>query len=182
MKRNAIIYIGILLLLLATVTVWKMRPEPVEGSELYQRCKDVPGVRVGFVKDFPLNDSLTCDVTTFEALTDEGWEWMLKELDMQRSMDLMDSLTLDYGVSESSIDNTICLWQCKHFHPEVYGDSLQLETDSLDCVMASIKYRWVNMYHAVNDAQAHAIIHYYMYWQMQHSMMMMPTKDNTINL
>ena len=79
MKRNAIIFMGILLMLLAAVTAWRMRPEPVEGSELYQRCKDVPGVRVGFIKDFPINDTITCDVTTFEALTDEGWEWMSEE-------------------------------------------------------------------------------------------------------
>ena len=55
MKKHALIYIGILLLLLITTTAWRMHPEPVEGSELYQRCKDLPGVRVGFIKDFPLD-------------------------------------------------------------------------------------------------------------------------------
>ena len=46
MKKHALIYIGVLLLLLTTATAWRMRPEPAEGSELYQRYKDIPGVRV----------------------------------------------------------------------------------------------------------------------------------------
>ena len=181
MKKHALIYIGILLLLLTVVTAWRMRPEPaVEANELYLRCKDWPGVRVGFIKDFPLDDTLVCDVTTFEALTDEGWQRMVEELDLQRSVGLIDSIRLIHGVSESDIDYTICLWQCKHFHPEMYGDTLQLGTDSLDCVLASISYRWVSVYHAVSLAQAHAVVHYHMAWQVEHPMTMMPTKDDTI--
>ena len=130
MKRNAFIYIGILLLLLAVVTAWRMRPEPVEGSELYQRYKDLPGVRVGFIKDFPLNDTLTCDVTTFEALTDEGWQWMLDSLGMQKAY---------------IIDSTA-------------------------------------RYHVTSDEEISAVTNYYVIYQVNYPMTMMPTKDNTINL
>lgn len=182
MKRNALIYIGILVLLLAAVTVWRMRPEPVVGSELYQRCKDIPGVRVGFIKDFPLNDTLTCDVTTFEALTDEGWEWMLDSLGVRR-MDGMDA-TLDSidhasGASEEDISNAIDLWQSKRFHPEVQGDSNVLG-NSVDCNLASPHYRWLAVYHATSDEELDAIINFYIKYQMEHPMTMMPIKDKTI--
>ena len=87
MKKRALIYIGVLLLLLAAVTAFRLRPAEPENSVLYERYKDMPGVRVGFVKDFPLNDSSTCDVTIFEALTDEGWENMVDEFDLMLMID-----------------------------------------------------------------------------------------------
>ncbi len=154
MKRNVFIYIGILLLLLATVTAWRMRPEPVEGSELYQRYKDLPGVRVGFIKDFPLNDTLTCDVTTFEALTDEGWQWMLDSLGLQRTS-VLDSI----GRSEA--------W------PGEISDN---------CNFASLYYRWMAVFHTTTTEGRSAVIDYYFDYQVKYPMTMIPTKDNTINL
>jgi len=181
MKRNAIIYMGIMLLLLAAVTVWKMRPAPAEGSELYQRYKDMPGVRVGFIKDFPLNDSLTCDVTTFEALTDEGWEWMLDSLGVRRMADMeavFDSLDRAIGVFEDRT-NAIDLWQSKRFHPELQGGSNELG-DSVDCNLASLYYRWLTVYHATSDEEISAVVNYYIVYQVDHPMTMIPTKDKEI--
>ena len=181
MKRNAIIYMGIMLLLLAAVTVWKMRPAPAEGSELYQRYKDMPGVRVGFIKDFPLNDSLTCDVTTFEALTDEGWEWMLDSLGVRRMADMeavFDSLDRAIGVFEDRT-NAIDLWQSKRFHPELQGGSNELG-DSVDCNLASLHYRWLTVYHATSEEEISAVVNYYIVYQVDHPMTMIPTKDKEI--
>ena len=181
MKRNAIIYMGILLLLLAAVTVWKMRPAPAEGSELYQRCKDIPGVRVGFIKDFPINDTLTCDVTTFEALTDEGWDWMLDSLGVRRMADMeaiFDSLDRAIGVSEVR-NNAIDLWQSKRFHPEMQGGSNELG-DSVDCNLASLHYRWLTVYHSTSDEEISAVVNYYIDYQVDHPMTMIPTKDKEI--
>ena len=181
MKRNALIYIGILVLLLAAVTVWRMRPEPVEGSELYQRYKDLPGVRVGFIKDFPLNDTLTCDVTTFEALTDEGWEWMLDSLGVRRMANIeaiFDSLDREIGVSEVRT-NAIDLWQSKRFHPELQGGSNELG-DSVDCNLASLHYRWLTVYHATSEEERAAVVNYYIVYQVDHPMTMIPTKNKEI--
>jgi hypothetical protein len=182
MKRNAIIFMGILLLLLAAVTAWRMRPEPVEGSELYQRCKDVPGVRVGFIKDFPINDTITCDVTTFEALTDEGWEWMLDSLGVRSTAEMdafFDSVYSASGMSEEDCANTINFWQSQRFHPEVQGDSNALG-NSVDFNLVSPHYRWLAVYHATSDEELDAVINYYIVYQVEHPMSMMPTKNKTI--
>ena len=182
MKKRVLIYIGVLLLLLAAVTAFRLRPAEPENSVLYERYKDLPGVRVGFVKDFPINDSTTCDVTTFEALTDEGWEWMLDSLGV-RSMAEMDafsdSIYLASGMSEEDYANTIDLWQSKRFHPEVQGDSNMLG-NSVDCNLASLHYRWLTVYHATSDEELDAVINFHLKNQMEHSMTMMPTKGNTI--
>lgn len=178
MKKHALIYIGVLLLLLTTVTAWRMRPEPAEGSELYQRYKDMPGVRVGFVKDFPLNDTLTCDVTTFEALTDEGWKWMLDSLGMQETS-VIDSIGRSEAWPGEISDNAIIYWQSKRFHPEVRGYSKVLG-DSVDCNLASIYYRWMSIYHTTTTEGRRAVVDYYIVYQVEHPMTMLPTKGDTI--
>ena len=182
MKKHALIYICVLLLLLAAVTAFKVRPVEPEGSELYERCKDVPGVRVGFIKDYPVNDSVTCDVTTVEALTDEGWEWMLDSLGVRSMAEMdafFDSIYLASGMSEEDCANTIDLWQSKRFHPEVQGDSNMLG-NSVDCNLASPHYRWLTVYHATSDEELDAVINFHIKYQMEHPMTVMPTKGNTI--
>ena len=182
MKKHALIYIGVLLLLLAAVTAFRMRPAEPEGSELYERCKDVPGVRVGFIKDYPVNDSVTCDVTTVEALTDEGWEWMLDSLGVRSMAEMdafFDSIYLASGMSEEDCANTIDLWQSKRFHPEVQGDSNMLG-NSVDCNLASPHYRWLTVYHATSDEELDAVINFHIKYQMEHPMTVMPRKGNTI--
>lgn len=44
-----------------------------ECSEVYKRYCDVEGVSASYVKDFPVNDTLTVGVTLLEATTDSGW-------------------------------------------------------------------------------------------------------------
>lgn len=182
MKRFLGIFIGVLALLLAAVTGWRMRPVASESSELYERYKDMPGVRVGFIQDFPLNDSLTCDVTTFEALTDEGWQLMLDSLCLQKAVAMAaagDSAFRALGKPMRDRSDIIDYWQTKRFHPEVCGGSYELG-DSVDCHVTSLHYRWLTVYHATSDEEISAIISYAIVYQLEHPMTMMPTKDNTI--
>ena len=182
MKLKLGIYIGILALLLTAATGWRMHPVEPEGSELYERYKDMPGVRVGFVKDFPINDSLTCDVTTFEALTDEGWQWMLDSLCLQKAVAMAaagDSAYRALGEPVWDRSNIIDYWQTKRFHPEVRGGSYELG-DSVDYHITSLHYRWLTVYHATSDEEISAIVSYCFDYQLEHPMTMMPTKGNTI--
>ena len=79
MKRSRIIFIAALLLLLGGVTAWRLMPRAPGVGDLYSRYEHQPGVRVGFVAGFEVDDSTRCDVTTIEAITDSGWAWMLHE-------------------------------------------------------------------------------------------------------
>ena len=47
-------------------------------SEVYKRYHKVEGVRATYVKNYPVNDTLTVGVTLLEATTDSGWA-MLQE-------------------------------------------------------------------------------------------------------
>ena len=92
-----------------------------------------------------------------------------------------DSIYLASGMSEEDCANTIDLWQSKRFHPEVRGGSKVLG-DSVDYNLASLHYRWLTVYHVTSDEEISAVTNYYVIYQVNYPMTMMPTKDNTINL
>ena len=65
-------------LVTAICRLWP-RPVPLEEcSEVYKRYHKVEGVRATYVKNYPVNDTLTVGVTLLEATTDSGWA-MLQE-------------------------------------------------------------------------------------------------------
>jgi hypothetical protein len=60
---------------------------PEECGALYQRYKDAEGIDASFIKDFPVNDTLTTDALLLEAATDSAWCELL--LDFGASKDLI---------------------------------------------------------------------------------------------
>ena len=48
------------------------------SSEVYKRYCEVEGVRASYVKDYPVNDTLTVAVTLLEA-NDTGWERLMED-------------------------------------------------------------------------------------------------------
>lgn len=82
MKRIWIILtvLAAVLVAITTIKLWPSGgPEP---DSLYLRYEHQEGVRVGFVKDFRIDDSTFVDVTTFEAMDSAGWEWMKATLSL----------------------------------------------------------------------------------------------------
>lgn len=166
MKKRVLIYIGVLLLLLAAVTAFRMRPAEPENSVLYERYKDMPGVRVGFIQDFPLNDSTTCDVTVFEALTDEGWERMVEEFNLMpliRVQEIMDSVSSANNKPLKDTGNAVLYRKTPRFHPEQYGPEVARALgDTADAVFVSPYYRWMADFHCVKEQQSGEVIGYYL--------------------
>ena len=73
----AIVFAGLL------VSAWillhpRQLPEE-ECSDTYHRYKDVEGVAASFIKGFPVNDTLSLDVTTLQATDSAGWERLKKD-------------------------------------------------------------------------------------------------------
>jgi hypothetical protein len=49
-----------------------------QSSEVYKKYKDVEGIRASYVKDYPVNDTLTVAVTLLET-NDTGWERLMED-------------------------------------------------------------------------------------------------------
>ena len=51
-------------------------------SEVYKRYHKVEGVRATYIKNFPLNDTLTVGVTLLEATDSAGWEVLQRDFEL----------------------------------------------------------------------------------------------------
>ena len=84
MKPRTIIAL-LALLLVGGAAAWKFFPHTLnhdECSDVYRHFADMrlPGVRVTYVQDKIINDTLRLPVTLLQAETDEGWYMVLPNL------------------------------------------------------------------------------------------------------
>ena len=80
-RKDTIINILIFVVIVGGALVYRYMQSVVpywQCSEVYKRYHKVEGVRASYIKNFPLNDTLTIGVTLLEATTDSGWA-MLQE-------------------------------------------------------------------------------------------------------
>lgn len=78
MRHRTLIIIILSLLLVGSVAAWKFLPHTLsydECSDVYRHFADMrlPGVRVTYIQDKIINDTLRLPVTLLQAETDEGW-------------------------------------------------------------------------------------------------------------
>lgn len=82
MKRLFIITTVVLVLALGAVTAWRLWPAAPPSDSLYGHYSQRDDVRVGFLHDYMLDDSVAVDVVTVEAHDSTGWSWMQTEFDI----------------------------------------------------------------------------------------------------
>lgn len=78
MRHRTLIIIILSLLLVGGVAAWKFLPHTLsydECSDVYRHFADMrlPGVRVTYIQDKIINDTLRLPVTLLQAESDEGW-------------------------------------------------------------------------------------------------------------
>ena len=76
MKPRHYIALALTLVGVALVVAMLLLPRPLppdECSDVYRQYKDTPGIKASFIKDYPLNDTTTIDVTSFTALDTASW-------------------------------------------------------------------------------------------------------------
>lgn len=79
MKKSTLISLLMALVLLGGLAIWRYMPRELsydECSPVYRHYADMQleGVRLTYIKDKIINDSLRLPVTLLEAETDRGWE------------------------------------------------------------------------------------------------------------
>lgn len=73
---------------------------PDECSDVYRQYKDTPGIKASFIKDYPINDTTTIDVTMLEASSDAGWESLKKTFNIidypPEVLPFVDTMVVEY--------------------------------------------------------------------------------------
>ena len=112
MRHRTLIIIILSLILVGGTTAWKYTPRSLsydECSEVYRHFVDMQmeGVRVTYVRDKVVNDTLRLPVTLLQAESDEGWAILdsLFGLKADRNK-LINDTTIPDEVKEGFLNNT----------------------------------------------------------------------------
>ena len=112
MRKHNIICLSICLVgLLASLAIVYFRyTVPYwQCSEVYKRYHKVEGVEAAYVKNFPINDTLTVAVTLLQAADSAGWEYLLQEFNIPADMVV---------AAKANPAFDIWVWQILKDHPE----------------------------------------------------------------
>lgn len=89
MKKNRLLLIAFSLLVLGVILVLRLWPrtlDPEQCGELYRKYVDAPGIRASYVKDFPVDDTLTVDALLLQADSDSAWYILLADFGMPEKL------------------------------------------------------------------------------------------------
>ena len=146
MRRTLIIGLMALLAVGATAA-WKFMPRTLsydECSTVYRHFADMQleGVRITYIKDKIINDSLRLPVTLIEAETDRGWEQLdsifLKEymMKIQNSPDIPDDFKQRYLIA----DTCFMFYRANRETPEKQAASADFRPDDVTvCVYSPLR-------------------------------------------
>ena len=76
--------LAVLLLASAVATV-RLAPRLFPSqyvSDIYRAYADQPGIEATFLHNFPVNDTLSLDVTTLKAVTDSAWGKIMRDFNI----------------------------------------------------------------------------------------------------
>ena len=116
MKRWIVIMVGLAMAALGGAALWRIgshRVVETELSEVYNRYKDRSDLRVAFVKDYRIDDSITVDVTTLTAKDSASWESLMREMNKPESLIELMRKAVDEG------RYNVTGYYCEVEHPEL---------------------------------------------------------------
>ena len=121
-------------------------------SPVYRHYAQVSGIEASFVKDFPLNDTVSIDVTLLHATTDPAWQRLKHDF----GLDSLDPVFVD-GLNEENFFS----W----FAPKSdYSKPIDaVERTNNDCISCSLSDNMICVFHINNIFQYKCI----QYWQFK---------------
>ena len=153
MKRHLLPLVIVLVPLAATVLwAWTPRTVPPERvSDLYRRYEHNPHLTVAYIEDFPLNDTLTVDVTVLTAIDDEGWDALAGDFHIPPLPEFMQK-KIDAGKDIVSIRLT------PKIAPGQPMDTTDLPKNNV--IVISRKNHTISIFNTDTEEQQDAVAHY----------------------
>ena len=117
-------------------------------SEVYHRYEHRDDLKVGFVKDYRIDDSTTVDVTTLTAKDSASWEALLRE------MNVSDLIIEICNKAAKKGNYTVAFYNCKKNHPEQHTE---IDIPNTDYVLYSYKEYTLYVFDITSRKQRNAI-------------------------
>ena len=118
-------------------------------SEVYHRYEHRDDLKVGFVKDYRVDDSTTVDVTTLTAKDSAGWEALLREMNKSEGFIKRMREAVNEGVYMLSEYN------CEIGHPE---KRVPFKAGCSWFVLLNPTEKTIYIFHILNSKQKKALI------------------------
>ena len=149
MKKWILAFLLLTLLGVAAVAAWRYLLPERHVNDLYRRYHNADGIAASYIPHFPVNDTLTLDVTLLEATTDSAWQALCADfaiIDIVKTIEQADP----HIVFSRQIS--------RHDYTQVLlGDSPDAE-----CLAISCDSRTFAVFHTRNTAEIHAVFCYNM--------------------
>lgn len=117
-------------------------------SEVYKRYAHTKDIRATYIKNFPLNDTLTVGVTLLEATTDSGWARLMEDFAI---------IPIPSDILAYCDSNTVNMWMAAK-----RDYSLRADPDLLNNDLIAMNYlkHIISVFHLESENQQDAILHY----------------------
>ncbi len=149
MKRIITLALALTALILLLTSAMLDMKRYATVSEVYLHYKDRADLKVGFVKDYRIDDSTTVDVTTLTAKDSAGWEALLRE--MNRS-----EVAIEYERNYANEGHYVLSYYCCEIgHPE---NMIPYKEGQSWMVFFNPSEKTIYIFHILNSKQKKALI------------------------
>ena len=127
------------------VVIWRHVLPRHRVSPLFERYEHSDGIAASYIHNYPVNDTLTLDVTLLEATTDSAWNGLVKEFNFGDQ----------FNAELPSDTNAVSFWFAPRNHYNLPMDSTLLNND---IVVASQYRKTMAVFHITSEDQVNAIV------------------------
>ena len=149
MRKKITILLSVAALVAALVTVAVMLRRYSQTSEVYRRYAQRDDLKVGFVKDYRINDTLAVDVTTITAPDSASWEALLREMNINEVTIAIQRKAMQKG------NSVITTYHSLKNNPD--KKLKKANQEELDLVVFSYQDRTIFIFDVASLEQAHII-------------------------
>ena len=173
MKKHKIISVLIIAAVAAAVVIWRQRPRQLsctQCNELFQHYMDNDHINVSFIKDFPVNDSISVDVTTLDAVDSIGWATLIEDCNISVANFEKDKAYIDslYPGAYPKDKEIVLLWRSykcnpgSRINPQITNYRGYKPTDTIETeeCTASLTNHNVCIFHTLTLAERKAVSSY----------------------
>jgi len=145
MKKWILAFLLLTALGVSAVAAWRYILPERQVSDIYRRYEHSDGIAASYIHNFPVNDTLTLDVTLLEAITDSAWAVLVRDFKMDELSPLLQML-IDRG------ENLVFSKLIPKSRPSPSSEN--------DVLAYSYTTRSVSIFHIANDGEKHAVLYH----------------------
>ena len=147
MKKWIIAFVVLTAMGVGCVAWWHYVRTQQQVSDLYRRYEHVDGIAASYIHNYPVNDTLSLDVTLLEATTDSAWQALCADFAI---IDIIEA------IEQANPHAVFSRQVSRHDYTQVLlGDSPDAE-----CLAISCDTKTFAIFHTRNATEMHAVLYH----------------------